>query len=690
MTTYAIEEVQRLNGSLLELQREHLCSVSHLTTLENTTLTPKQAWQTQNNTDFLLAAIQALDASLSGVPRMDDIRTYLTWYATFNNSTTDDNTLDWLFVTKCTLAVYGHTISSILHSTLPISESLTYWDNIQGNVWYEAYYGIQTAPGRLYSLVMNTRQALLDTSITSDVTTSSIKNVLTSSDHILGSLFPMALRDANKNRIKQRQHSFSRYHGHPGKSLARVFRKLYSAPLPLALIRDEIQQKRIALRTFRTQQASILGLLIKMAPDFGSVLDNRNVSNDGFLVQTDQQSQLVSLHYVARGTTQCVKALSSCLLGNNSDASAAANRMDISPSPSSSSSSVASSVINIQETRDAIEQSIQNFSMISIPPHQVAKDLKQVIDQQPKLYDLQVWKQDYGPPTRWTRYWVPGLVIVFGGKMTLDYLFERKDNIMTWTKEGIQTVREFFVHWLWEPTLGVLDTIRFKDRRIGLSSKEGLKSDLQSLERMVTQFARDHYHLSDDQIIRLASQVRDGDVSVVLRAYENEIKNPLRNAIRGDLIQTLLIQIQKTKVDVDIAMQALDKLLKSNELNFAFLAVAPSMLLTWATFSWIKNMYQKRGGNRVRQIGQPLKDTLRRIERLFTLDTNKTELSCESQGVLLCELLLLRNYAQYLPTRNSVRELFLEDIRDLEAVRLDKQQKKETIIRMHHSWRFLI
>lgn len=77
---------------------------------------------------------------------------------------------------------------------------------------------------------------------------------------------------------------------------------------------------------------------------------------------------------------------------------------------------------------------------------------------------------------------------------------------------------------------------------------------------------------------------------MVLKAYEEEIKHPLKNAIKGmctwiqsclkrclylkhtgDLIQTLLIQVQKTKVDVDLAMAALDKLLKSNELNFAFL-----------------------------------------------------------------------------------------------------------------------
>lgn len=49
------------------------------------------------------------------------------------------------------------------------------------------------------------------------------------------------------------------------------------------------------------------------------------------------------------------------------------------------------------------------------------------------------------------------------------------------------------------------------------------------------------------------------------------ISTMLTYRVIGDLIQTLLIQVQKTKVDVDLAMAALDKLLKSNELNFAFL-----------------------------------------------------------------------------------------------------------------------
>lgn len=41
---------------------------------------------------------------------------------------------------------------------------------------------------------------------------------------------------------------------------------------------------------------------------------------------------------------------------------------------------------------------------------------------------------------------------------------------------------------------------------------------------MVVEFAKDQAHLTDSEVARLITQVRDGDVSVVLRAYENEIK----------------------------------------------------------------------------------------------------------------------------------------------------------------------
>jgi nuclear-control-of-ATPase protein 2 len=128
---------------------------------------------------------------------------------------------------------------------------------------------------------------------------------------------------------------------------------------------------------------------------------------------------------------------------------------------------------------------------------------------------------------------------------------------------------------------------------------------------MVAEFARDHYKLPENQVNSLIKNVREGDMSLILKAYENEIKHPLKNAIQGDLIQTLLIQVQKTKVDVDLAMAALDKLLKSNELNFAFLAVAPSMLIAWGGISWINRVWQRRSGRNIGMIGLPIRQSMR-------------------------------------------------------------------------------
>jgi nuclear-control-of-ATPase protein 2 len=79
----------------------------------------------------------------------------------------------------------------------------------------------------------------------------------------------------------------------------------------------------------------------------------------------------------------------------------------------------------------------------------------------------------------------------------------------------------------------------------------------------------------------------------------------------------------------------------------------------------------------------------RRIERLLNLASDSNILDCESQGILLCEVHLLRSYACYLPTRNAIRDLFIEDLRDIENPRLTIKQKLETIERMTRSWSFL-
>lgn len=60
--------------------------------------------------------------------------------------------------------------------------------------------------------------------------------------------------------------------------------------------------------------------------------------------------------------------------------------------------------------------------------------------------------------------------------------------------------------------------------------------------------SRDKLSLNDVQLQDITNQIRAGDLSPVLRIYEDDMKAPLRSAVTGTLVRSLLIQIQKAKV----------------------------------------------------------------------------------------------------------------------------------------------
>jgi nuclear-control-of-ATPase protein 2 len=103
-------------------------------------------------------------------------------------------------------------------------------------------------------------------------------------------------------------------------------------------------------------------------------------------------------------------------------------------------------------------------------------------------------------------------------------------------------------------------------------SKNSLLADRASLERMVVDFVQDRPDLHEGvaDTTAIVNSVKEGDLTPVLKAYERDLRSPLVGTVRGDLIRALLIQIQKTKVDVEIAISGIDALLKSQELVFGY------------------------------------------------------------------------------------------------------------------------
>lgn len=60
---------------------------------------------------------------------------------------------------------------------------------------------------------------------------------------------------------------------------------------------------------------------------------------------------------------------------------------------------------------------------------------------------------------------------------------------------------------------------------------------------------------------------------------------PLQGLVTGHLAQALLIQTQQMKLHVESALLEMEKILRANAINFAFLAALPALLLSLAAAS---------------------------------------------------------------------------------------------------------
>jgi len=137
--------------------------------------------------------------------------------------------------------------------------------------------------------------------------------------------------------------------------------------------------------------------------------------------------------------------------------------------------------------------------------------------------------------------------------------------------------------------------------------------------------------------------------------------------------------------------------------------VAPALAITYAFFGWTRGFWS---GDRGRgAYGGPKERekvwlAMRRVERFLVVDSisegerdrtkangsarpdgSKGTLSPTTQGLLLLYLTHLREFAEeYLKESTRFREGFLEDIGDLEDMRLVREEKRLVVRRMWESW----
>ena len=532
--------------------------------------------------------------------------------------------LEWILVSKATMQTYGLLLSTLLQQTTPLSDDIWYWDEVLGSYTYIGLYTLQTSPLRLWSWTKDiyndtqTRLSLLRQAPRDAISAQGIRTGLAGQWKQFYGLVQESIRE---------------------RSIADIQCQILT---PIAMCRTQAKLNRARLKRLQEMNASGLGVLMDAGLRFDINDDIIETAKSG----VDHDWKIV----VERSIALMDSVLRKVTMFETS----------------------------VSDFEEAVFTSVDDDPEILLgatdknSPEKLSKRLQQLL-QVHLPHHMAVSKAltvEYGRPSRLVRYWLPAGALLLSSSTILRILVNRKAEIITWCKDLGTTIRDFWFNWLVEPTRKIIGTIRHdKDSEVAIMSKESLKGDRESLERMVVDFAIDNstgLSLTEAQIADIRTKVKEGDLTPVLRAYEKDLRKPLVGTVRGDLVRTLLIQVQKTKVDVEVAISGIDALLKSQELVFGFVGLTPSILICFAAFRYLGGTFGgRRGLKRNKRANQAL-HILRNIDRILTLavPTENNLLSYKDHGLLLCEVHVLRERTQSLFPGNVKRE-FLEDVGDL-------------------------
>lgn len=168
---------------------------------------------------------------------------------------------------------------------------------------------------------------------------------------------------------------------------------------------------------------------------------------------------------------------------------------------------------------------------------------------------------------------------------------------------AIDTVGAFYKNWIIGPINNILNTIRHDDNsKIAIMTQKSLESDLDSLERMIIAYATDSNESSTIDISKLQESIKLGDMTLIMNDYEKDLKTPIKSILIGDMLRNIMIQIQKTKVDGSLALNGVDKILKSQELVFGFVAASPSLLILYMIKNSFMSWYNGDSNNYNREV----------------------------------------------------------------------------------------
>lgn len=477
--------------------------------------------------------------------------------------------LEWLFLGKATIIVYGVTFNTLLQQTLPLSEDIYYWDEILSSNRYTALYSVQIAP---LKLLESSKEIYLD----------ALKKFKA---HRGIEVPPIDLELRKSESLPELLRKFYSLVKNSLSDRIEHLRKRARMTSPFTIIRHDIRMKQAIIHRLRETQAASLGILVGETLEFDSPEDPKAEWK-----QVIERAALLIEKIVCNVSSvkfHTVEQFEELIFNQEGE-------YDL-PSPPTTKRCTA-----------LLSRQLQKILKTDLPAQEVVT--RQTI-------------ATYGRPGLLIRYWAPTSILLFSSSKILRTLSHHRAGLHIWVQETVTTLIDFWKNWVIDPVKKILGTIRHNEAsEVALMSRRSLTADMKSLERMVVDFALDNPDVASDvpspvitseELELIRQHVKEGDLTPVLKVYERDLRNPFKGAIRGELVRALLIQIQKTKVDVEVAISGIDKLLKSQELVFGLVGLTPGLLATWAAMRWLGSIMSGRKGIRKGKVGEEMIRVLR-------------------------------------------------------------------------------
>jgi nuclear-control-of-ATPase protein 2 len=467
--------------------------------------------------------------------------------------------IEWLLVSKATIQTYGLILNTLLDQIIPLSDDIWYWDEVLGSYFNSSLLTIQTSPVRIWAL---TREVYEESRLRLERLRHPRRDLLLSLREPAFETESDETTDTQSSEVESPRPTLSQqwrqFYSIVQESITeRSIRDMQKRILsPVALCRSMARRKRARLRKLREMIAAGLGILLDEGLSFG----NEEPGNGNQEWKGLVERSVALMDMVMRNVLVIDVGLpdfeDKVFAGVEEDPELSIHADDS----------------NLTDRPRVIATRILELLQTSLPGH---------------VHGMRQMNQENGRPHRLIRYWLPALLLFTSSSTILRILVNRQDDIIGWIRNFGATARDFWFNWVVDPVRKIVGTIRHDaNSEIALMSRDSLQADRESLERMVVEFALDRPELatgtttalSENQIADIRAKVKAGDVTPVLKAYEKDLRSPFLGAVRGDLVRSLLIQVQKTKVDLEVAISGIDALLKSQELVFGFVGLTPGIL----------------------------------------------------------------------------------------------------------------